>query len=117
MLKHNVRKVKHRIVSLSKPYIRPIIREKERKRIEVGAKVHTVQIDGLNVIEHLRFEAFHEGNRMWKSIHKYQEHFEPCTHYGADNTYATNRNRKICTAWGIQTCFKPKGRRAKDEHQ
>lgn len=114
---HNVRKVKHRIVSLYKPYIRPIIRGKERKPFEFGAKVHTSQVDGLNFIEHLSFEAFHEGNRMWYSVAKHKKRFSKCTHYGGDQIYATNANRKKAHKLGLQTCFKPKGRKAKDEKQ
>ncbi len=32
--------VKGRVVSLNKPYLRPIVRGKETKRVEFGAKVH-----------------------------------------------------------------------------
>ena len=52
------KKPKHRIVSISKSYIRPIIRVKETKAVEFGAKVNKVQIDGISFIEHLSFEAF-----------------------------------------------------------
>lgn len=39
----NTGKVHHRIVSLNKPYVRPIVRGKETKAVEFGAKVHKVQ--------------------------------------------------------------------------
>mgnify|MGYP003312254659 CR=1 FL=1 len=113
MLLHNVRRVAHRIVSLAKPYIRPIIRGKENKPYEFGAKAHITQVGGLNFIEHLSFEAFHEGNRMWYSIARNQKRFgQKCTQYGADRIYATNANRRKARKLGVQTCFKPKGRRA-----
>ena len=35
---HSAKELSHRIVSLSKPYIRPIIRGKENKRVEFGMK-------------------------------------------------------------------------------
>lgn len=64
------KKPKHRIVSISKSYIRPIIRVKETKAVEFGAKVNKVQIDGISFIEHLSFEAFfNEGthfNRQYR---------------------------------------------------
>ena len=59
---------KDRIVSLDKDYIRPIVRGKENKRVEFGAKVNMIQIDGINFIEHLSFDAFHEGNRLQESV-------------------------------------------------
>lgn len=118
MLSHNVRRVPNRIVSLAKPYVRPIIRGKENKPYEFGAKAHITQVGGLNFIEHLSFDAFHEGNRMWHSIARNQKRFgQRCTHYGADRIYATNANRVKARKLGVQTCFKPKGRRAKDEVQ
>ncbi len=56
--------VPQRIVSFYKPYLRPIVRGKENKRVEFGAKVHMSQVDGINLIEHLSFEAFHAGRRL-----------------------------------------------------
>lgn len=118
MLLHNVRRVPHRIVSLAKPYVRPIIRGKENKPYEFGAKAHITQVGGLNFIEHLSFEAFHEGNRMWYSVARNQRRFgKRCTQYGADRIYATNANRLKARKLELQTCFAPKGRPAKDEAQ
>ena len=118
MLNNNVRSVPNRIVSLAKPYIRPIIRGKEKKPYEFGAKVHVTQVGGLNFIEHLSFEAFHEGIRMWHSIAKNQLRFgQRCRQYGADRIYATNANRKRAHKLGLQTCFPAKGRPSKNAAQ
>lgn len=56
------RKVKNRIVSIDKHYIRPIVRGKETRSVEFGAKVNNIQIDGISFIEHLSFNAFNEGS-------------------------------------------------------
>ncbi len=58
------KEVEHRIVSIDRPYICPIVRGKENKRVEFGTKVNNIQIDGISFIEHLSFEAFNEGIRM-----------------------------------------------------
>lgn len=102
--------VPHRIVSLYKPYIRPIVRGKENKRVEFGAKVHLSQVDGINLIEHLDFEAFHEGKRVWHSVYKHQKDFGTLRQYGGDQIYANNKNRKYLKSKGIATSFKKKGR-------
>ena len=60
--------VKHRIVSIDRPYIRPIVRGKENKRVEFGAKVNNRQNDGISFIEHHSFETFNEGVRLKESI-------------------------------------------------
>jgi hypothetical protein len=108
------------IVSIDKSFLRPIVRGKERKRVEFGAKVNTIQVDGINFIEHLSFDAFHEGIRLTGCIHKHQHLFrQRVTHLSADSIYATNSNRKYCSAAQrkIMTSFIRKGRPSKDEAQ
>ena len=56
--------IKDRIVSISKPYVRPIVRGKEAKSVEFGAKVNNILIDGISFIEKLSFNAFNEGTRL-----------------------------------------------------
>ncbi|HYM93923.1 MAG TPA: DDE transposase, partial [Chitinophagaceae bacterium] len=67
LLYGNNEKIAHRIMSISKPYIRPIVRGKEIKPVEFGAKVHKVQGNGISFIEHLSYEAFNEGTRLKQS--------------------------------------------------
>ncbi len=43
------RKVSDRIVSIDRHYVRPIVRGKETKSVEFGAKVNNIQIDGNSV--------------------------------------------------------------------
>jgi hypothetical protein len=113
-------KVKGLIVSIDKSYIRPIVRGKENKRVEFGAKVNMIQVDGINFIEHLSFDAFNEGIRIPQCVDKHQHLFRKrVTHLAADRIYATNYNRKYCSApnRNITTSFVRKGRAAKDEAQ
>ena len=105
-----VKEIKDRIVSLSKPYIRPIVRGKETKTVEFGAKVNVLQIDGINFIEHLSYDAFNEGTRLQSGIHLQRKLFGKCTHQSADQIYATNTNRKYCRKNNIATNFIPKGK-------
>jgi hypothetical protein len=109
--------VPNRIVSLYKPYIRPIVRGKENKAVEFGAKVHQMQVGGCNFIEHLDFEAFHEGLRLKKAVHLHRRYFGPLRQYAADRIYASNRNRSWCRVNNISTCFIPKGRQGADKEQ
>jgi hypothetical protein len=106
-----------RIVSISKSYIRPIVRGKETKPVEFGAKVNMIQFDGINFIEHLSFDAFNEGTRLVKSIRYGRSLFGKITHISADDIYATNANRKYSTAALIVTGFKRKGRAGRHEGQ
>lgn len=107
---------KNRIVSISKNYLRPIVRGKEIKKVEFGAKVNKVQIDGINFIEHISFDSFNEGIRFRSSVWLAQD----LTHkrlivMGADAIYANNANRRFATSNNIRTDFCRKGRAGKYE--
>ena len=75
-----------------------IVRGKENKRVEFGAKVNNIQIDGISFIEHHSFEAFNEGVRLKQCI-EYQESLTgiKVSRVGADSIYANNANRSMCT--------------------
>lgn len=107
--------VKNRIVSLSKPYIRPIVRGKETKPVEFGAKVNKLQVDGISFIQHFSYDAFNEGTQLEKTIEQHHVLFGKCTHHSADAIYATNKNRTYCTTHKIVTNFVPKGKQ-KEQH-
>jgi transposase, IS5 family len=102
--------VEHRIVSISKEYIRPIIRGKETRTVEFGAKVNKLQVDGISFIEHLSFEAFNEGTRLENGIRLHHELFGKCKQFSGDAIYATNKNRCYLKKKGIAHNFVPKGR-------
>jgi hypothetical protein len=106
----HVEQIKDRIVSLSKPYIRPIVRGKETKAVEFGAKVNKLQVDGISFIEHFSYDAFNEGTRLKSCINLHEQLFGKCTHHSADKIYAKNENRKHCTLKKIVTNFEPKGK-------
>ena len=111
------RKVNDRIVSIDRHYVRPIVRGKETKSVEFGAKVNNIQIDGISFIEHLSFKAFNEGIRLKDCIRMQQKLMKvKITCAAGDSIYANNANRKYCTKYSISTSFVRKGRAAKDEH-
>lgn len=115
---HTGEKPKDRIVSIAKGYLRPIVRGKEVKPVEFGAKVNKYQIDGISFIEHLNFNAFHEGNRFQDTIFNAQRLTRTKTRLaGTDAIYATNKNRKFATKYKVKTDFKRKGRAGNQEKQ
>ena len=105
------RKVNDRIVSIDRHYVRPIVRGKETKSVEFGAKVNNIQIDGISFIEHLSFKACNEGIRLKDCIRMQQKLMNVRVRcVAADAIYANNANRKFCTKYGISTSVR-KGRR------
>ena len=71
----NQAKVPDRIVSLHKPYVRPIVRGKEVKPVEFGAKVNMLLVDGISFIEHLSYDNFNEGTGLQSTIHLQRRYF------------------------------------------
>ena len=106
MFAHGLNRIKDRIVSIDKPYVRPIVRGKENKLVEFGAKVNKLQIDGISFIEHLNFNAFNEGIRFIETIFLAQKLTRKKVKIaGADAIYANNKNRNFVTKHGIKTDF------------
>lgn len=100
-----------RIVSISKPYVRPIVRGKEVRNVEFGAKVNNILVDGISFIEKLSFNAFSEGTRLVHCLKMHKRLFGvEAKKIGGDTGYAGTENRDYCKAHGIQTSFVKRGR-------
>lgn len=105
--------VKDRIVSISKPYVKPIVRGKEVKNVKFGAKFNTILVDGLSFIEKLSFNAFNEGTRLVHCLKMHRRLFGvDAKKVGEDTGYAGKDNRDYCKANGIRTSFVKRGRPA-----
>ena len=103
--------IPNRIVSISKPYVRPIVRGKEAKSVEFGAKVNNILVDGISFIEKLSFNAFNEGTRLAHCLKMHKRLFGvDAKKVGGDMGYAGTANRDYCKENGIQTSFVKRGR-------
>jgi len=104
--------IPNRIVSVSKPYVRPIVRGKETRKTEFGAKSNNIMIDGVSFIEKLSFNAFNEGTRLVHCVRLAEKLFgQKVTKVGGDCSYSGNDNRSFCSERGIETSFSQKGRK------
>jgi len=116
MYRNKARRCDHRIVSISQPYVRPIVRGKQDKPVEFGAKLSvSLSADGLASVDELRWDAFHEGHDLPAQVEAYQQRYG---HYPAavlgDPVYGTRDNRRWLKARGIQFAGKPLGRPKKE---
>ena len=100
-----------RIVSISQPQVRPIVRGKQGKPVEFGSKLGLSLIDGYITNETLSWDAYNESHDLQKQAEAYKLLFG---HYPeliqADKIYATNENRKWCKDRHIRLTATPKGR-------
>ena len=103
--------IQNRIVSISKPHVRPIVRGKEVKSVEFGAKCNNILVDGISFIEKLSFNAFNEGNRLKHCVTLHKRLFgEDVKKIGGDAGYSGTENRNWCKENNIQTSFVKRGR-------
>lgn len=116
MYRTQTKRCDHRIVSISQPYVRPIVRGKLDKPVEFGAKLSvSLTGDGLAHVDHLRWEAFNEGRDLMAQVEAYKARYG---HYPervlADPIYGTRANRAYLKQRGIRFAGKPLGRPKKE---
>lgn len=106
------RRCDHRIVSISQPYVRPIVRGKQDKPVEFGAKLSvSLTGDGLAQVDFLRWDAFHEGLDLASQVEAYRvRHGHYPERVLADPLYGTRSNRAYLKQHGIHFAGKPLGR-------
>jgi hypothetical protein len=115
MYKTRKHKIKHRIVSIRQPWIRPIVRGKAKAKVEFGAKIDLSVYKGFARLEHTSFEAYNESENFISEIERFYEREK---HYPkrvlADQIYRNRENLKYCSERGIQMLGKPLGRPTKN---
>ena len=73
MYDNNRHAVENRIVSVSQPWVRPIVRGKLTAKTEFGAKLALSLEDGYARIEKLSWDAFNESQTLIESCERYRE--------------------------------------------
>jgi len=103
MLEERKNSVANRIVSISQPYVRPIVRNKSRAKTEFGAKINIAIINGYAVIDKLSWDSFNEGITLIDTIERYHNKYG---YYPedvlADNIYKTKENKAFCKEHNIR---------------
>lgn len=110
--------VPDRIVSVSQPFIRPIVRGKAGKPVEFGAKLDISVSDGWTRLECWSFDAYNEGTKLIETIERYRVREG---HYPervlADKIYRNRENLSYCKLHGIRLSGPVLGRPKKDEQR
>ena len=112
---NNTHKVPDRIVSISQPYIRPIVRGKAKNPIEFGAKLDLSIDNGFARVEKLSFNPYNESEVLISAIEQY---YERNGHYPervlVDKIYRNRKNINYCKSRGIRLSGPTLGRPKKD---
>jgi len=116
MYAENTNTIKDRIVSISQPHVRPILRGKEKSRIEFGSKLGVSLDNGFARIDTFSWDAYFEGNDLILQVESY---FDIHGYYPelvlVDKAYHTRENRNWLKEKGIRITAKPLGRKPKQQ--
>lgn len=111
LFKNNKQSIEDRIVSLSQPQIRPIVRGKAGKPVEFGAKLSASCFEGYVFLNRISWDSFNESGDFKAQIEAYYNFtgFYPESVH-VDKIYRTRENRAWCKERGIRISGPPLGR-------
>ena len=116
MYDNRTHRVPDRIVSVSQPFVRPIVRGKAGKPVEFGAKLDISVVDGWTRLECYSFDAYNEAGNLRAMVERF------CTREGhypsrilADKIYRNRENLSYCKERGIRLSGPALGRPRKDD--
>ena len=117
MYENKTHTVSDRIVSISQPYIRPIVRGKAKNPTEFGVKLDlSIDEQGMARLERLSFDAYNESDVLIGAVENYRVR---TGHYPSrilvDKIYRNRKNLAYCKERGIRISGPALGRPKKDQ--
>lgn len=113
MYQHKTNRIDERIVSLTQPHVRPIVRGKAGKATEFGAKLSASSFEGYVFLDRISWDNFNESGDLIAQVEAFKEftgHYPESVH--VDQIYRTRSNRSWCKERGIRMSGPPLGRRS-----
>jgi hypothetical protein len=116
MYDNRTHSVNDRIVSLSQPWVRPIVRGKAKAKCEFGAKLDISVTDGFSRLETTSFDAYNESENLVTIVERYKQR-TGCypERVLVDSIYRTRNNIMFCKKRNIRISGKPLGRPKKED--
>lgn len=116
MYDNHTHTVPDRIVSVSQPFVRPIVRGKAGKPVEFGMKLDISVVDGWTRLEYHSFDAYNEATKLQDMIEAFRvrEGHYP-SRVLADKIYRNRENLRYCKERGIRLSGPALGRPKKGE--
>ncbi len=115
MYQNESNRIDDRIVSVTQPHIRPIVRGKAGKSVEFGAKISVSCFDQYVFLDHLSWDNFNESGDLKTQVEAYKNftgYYPDSVH--VDRIYRTRENRAWCKERGIRISGPPLGRPPKN---
>jgi hypothetical protein len=107
-----------RIVSISQPHVRPIVRGKAKANVEFCAKLAISVVKGYALREYLSWDSYNKGSTLQASVEAYRARFGfyPKAVL-ADQIYRTRENLRYCKEKGIRLSGPQLGRPSADQQE
>jgi hypothetical protein len=110
LFENNKQSISDRIVSLSQPYIRPIVRGKAGKNVEFGAKLSASCFEGYVFLDRISWDNFNESGDLKAQVEAYYRFtgYYPASVHAVsealeeDRIYRTRSNIAWCKEKGIR---------------
>jgi len=115
MYEKKTNKVENRIVSVSQPHVRPIVRGKAGKAVEFGAKISASNVNGFVFLDKLSWDNYNESGDLQARIEEYKREtgcYPESVH--VDKIYRTKANRAYCKERDIRMSGPRLGRPPKE---
>ena len=114
MYENRCNRIPDRIVSISQPHVRPIVRGKASAPTEFGSKLSAALVDGSAFLDRLDWDPYNESGDLVAQVEAFRQrfgHYPESVH--CDKIYRTRANRKFCKERGIRMSGPPLGRPVK----
>lgn len=103
MYRAKTHSVEDRIVSVSQPHVRPIVRGKQNAPVEFGAKVSISLVNGYSYIDKIGWDNYSEAELLPQAIEEYRKRFGRYPEAVlADKLYRNRDNLRYCKQRGIR---------------
>lgn len=112
------KRIDNRIVSISQPHVRSIVRGKAGTPVAFGAKISVSLLEGFCFIARQEWDYFNDSSDLIGQIETYKKrygYYPKSVH--ADKIYQTRENKKFCKDNNIRMTGKPLGRPAKQTEE
>ena len=115
MYEEKKKRIDDRIVSVSQPNVRPIVRGKTGKSVEFGPKLSVSYIDKYVFLDKISWYNFNESGDLKTQVELFKEYtgsYPESIH--VDRIYRNRENRAYCKERGIRMSGPPLGRPPKN---
>lgn len=109
-------RIDDRIVNLSKPHVRPIVRGKAGKKTEFGAKISISDDNGFVDVDRISWDNYNESKDLIQRVEQYKQDrgYYP-ERVCADQIYITWENKRFCNERKIRLSGRGRGKKSEQK--